>query len=405
MYPVEKRREAVAFCVLNGLSAGAGARVLGWPSRRSLYRWMADAGVPGARERRARAPREEDVVAEDADRRTPGELGAECARLREEVRLLELRVAVLRATAEALGKGRGADPNRMTNAEKARVAESLRGGAWTLREILSELGLARSSHQYRLRAAPARDRDAWLRPLVAEAFAAGRGAYGCRRVRLALAASGVAVSERRVARVMREEGLVARRQRRRRAYSSYAGELGEAPPNLVGRDFAAGLPNFLWLTDVTQFSIAAGKLWLCAIVDCFDGRAVAWSISRSPDAEMANSALEAAVATLAPGEAPWVHSDRGCHHRWPGWVAICESRGLTRSMSAKGCSPDNAAMEGFFGRLKTEAFYGEDWSGATLGDLERAVDGWIRWHNESRIKASLGGMSPDQFRRSLGLAA
>lgn len=79
--------------------------------------------------------------------------------------------------------------------------------------------------------------------------------------------------------------------------------------------------------------------------------------------------------------------------------------GLARSMSAKGCSPDNSAMEGFFGRLKTEAFYNEDWPSSTLEDLGRAVDDWIRWHNGSRIKASLGGMSPDQFRRSLGLAA
>lgn len=74
-------------------------------------------------------------------------------------------------------------------------------------------------------------------------------------------------------------------------------------------------------------------------------------------------------------------------------------------MSRKGCSPDTSAMEGFFGRLKVELFYGRDWSGWSVGEFMDALDDYIRWCNEDRIKTSLGGMSPVRYRRSLGLAA
>ena len=115
--------------------------------------------------------------------------------------------------------------------------------------------------------------------------------------------------------------------------------------------------------------------------------------------------LEEACAGLSEGEAPVVHSDCGCHYRWPGWIAICEERGLTRSMSAKGCSPDNSAMEGFFGRLKNEMFHHRDWEGVTYEEFELAVAAYIEDYNETRIKKSLGWMSPNEYRRSLGLAA
>ncbi|PWM14627.1 MAG: hypothetical protein DBX97_22970 [Collinsella tanakaei] len=98
-------------------------------------------------------------------------------------------------------------------------------------------------------------------------------------------------------------------------------------------------PNELWVTDITEFRLPCGaKCYPSPVIDCFDGRPVAWSIGRHPTARLANSSLEAACGTLAPGEAPAVHSDRGGHYRWPRWIAICEANGLARSMSRKGMS-------------------------------------------------------------------
>jgi len=112
-------------------------------------------------------------------------------------------------------------------------------------------------------------------------------------------------------------------------------------------------------------------------------------------------------ATVHPGhhyenEKPIVHSDCGCHYRWPGWIERIEKAELIRSMSKKGCSPDNAACEGFFGRLKNEMFYGHSWTGVTTKQFIDILNEYIKWYAEKRIKLSLGGMSPLDYRRSLG---
>lgn len=103
--------------------------------------------------------------------------------------------------------------------------------------------------------------------------------------------------------------------------------------------------------------------------------------------------------------APHRSQRRGCRCRWPGWIERCERYGTTRSMSRRGCSPDNSAMEGFFGRLKVEFFYGRDRKGWSIGRSMGALGEYIDWYNEKRIMISLGGLSPAQYRRSLGLAA
>ena len=116
--------------------------------------------------------------------------------------------------------------------------------------------------------------------------------------------------------------------------------------------------------------------------------------------------LDAAIETVANGrERPVVHSDRGAHYRWPGWLSRMHNAKLIRSMSRKGCSPDNAACEGFFGRLKTELFYPRDWQTTTIEQFIQIVDAYIRWYNEKRIKISLGSLSPIEYRESLGLTA
>lgn len=115
---------------------------------------------------------------------------------------------------------------------------------------------------------------------------------------------------------MRDEGLVTRTAKKKRRYSSYEGEISEAPPNLLRDEegkhhFGADRPNELWITDVTEFRIPAGKVYLSPIVDCFDGMPLSRSISTSPDAEMANSSLIGACGWLSEGDRPTVRSDRG----------------------------------------------------------------------------------------------
>ena len=235
---------------------------------------------------------------------------------------------------------------------------------------------------------------------MARAFADSRGRYGYRRVKAAL---GTDVSEKVIRRIMREDGLVARVPGRWR-YSSYEGEVTPAPDNLVNRDFHAEGPNRLWVTDLTEFRIPAGKVYLSPVIDCYDGMPVAWTIGTSPNAELANRMLRDACATLGDGERPIIHSDRGCHYRWPGWISICRENGLTRSMSAKGCSPDNAAAEGFFGHLRQEFFHGRSFTGVTIEGFVEQLDGYMRWYRDERIKLAFD-TSIAKRRRELGLMA
>lgn len=114
--------------------------------------------------------------------------------------------------------------------------------------------------------------------------------------------------------------------------------------------------------------------------------------------------LDAAIETVTNGkERPIVHSDRGAHYRWPGWLTRISNAQMVRSMSRKGCSQDHAACEGFFGRLKTELFYPRDWTTITIEQFVAEVDAYIRCYNEKRIKISLGSLSPVEYRKSLGL--
>lgn len=294
------------------------------------------------------------------------------------------------------------------------MVEALRG-RWSLRELLAAVGMAKSSYEY-AKGALARGEGperAAAREAVRAAFEESGGTYGYRRI-YAQASSGAGpdagIGEWTVRSIMRQEGLAARTPKRRRRYSSYAGEISEAPGNLLRDEdgkhhFGADRPNELWVTDVTEFRIPAGKAYLSPIVDCSDGMPVSWPSSTSPDAEMSSSSLLGACRQLREGEHPKMHSDRGCHCRWPGWLRICEEHGLVRSMSRKGCSPDNARAEGFFGRLKVEFFYGQDWSGAAMEEFMGRLDAYLRWYRDGRLKSDLGYRSPAQYRRDLGLAA
>lgn len=183
-------------------------------------------------------------------------------------------------------------------------------------------------------------------------------------------------------------------------------EISPAPENLINRDFQAAMPNEKWLTDITEFQIPAGKVYLSPMIDCFDGLVVSWSIGTHPDAQLVNTMLDSAIEAVANGnKRPVVRSDRGAHYRWPGWLSRIAIAKLVRSMSRKGCSPDNAACEGFFGRLKTELFYSRDWQGTTIDQFIQILDPYIRWYNEKRIKISLGSLSPIEYRAILGFTA
>jgi len=149
----------------------------------------------------------------------------------------------------------------------------------------------------------------------------------------------------------------------------------------------------------------SGKVFLSPVVDCFDGLIPSWNIVTTADSALVNTMLDDAIGILAKNERPLVHTDRGCHYRWAGWIFRMKESGLQQSMSKKSCSPDNSACEGFFGRLKNEMFYNRSWSNVTIKEFIEILNDYIIWYNEKRIKISLGNMSPLEYRQSLGIVA
>ena len=393
--PQLKKLAVLELCTREG-SVQVVAHKLG-VSRPTLYNWknqLLGREAPASMKHTDRSPQAQERE----------ELERQVEILRHEVRQLRLEQDLLNKANELLKKGLGVDLQLLSNREKTLLIDALREH-YGLPELLAQLSLARSSYFYHRARAAIGDKYVRVRQSITEIFESNHRCYGYRRLQASLAREQGPISEKVIQRLMKQESLVVAKPKRRR-YASYLGEISPAPENIINRDFQAAAPNKKWLTDITEFQIPAGKVYLSPIIDCFDGMVVSWTIGTSPDAELVNTMLDAAIETVTEtSDRPVVHSDRGGHYRWPGWLSRMSEAKLTRSMSRKACSPDNAACEGFFGRLKNELFYPRDWKSVTVEQFIEVLDDYIRWYNEKRIKISLGALSPIEYRVSLGLAA
>lgn len=154
------------------------------------------------------------------------------------------------------------------------------------------------------------DKYVGVRQSITEIFESNHRCYGYRRLQASLAREQGPISEKVIQRLMKQESLVVAKPKRRR-YASYLGEISPAPENIINRDFQAAAPNKKWLTDITEFQIPAGKVYLSPIIDCFDGMVVSWTIGTSPDAELVNTMLDAAIETVTKTSDRPVHGREG----------------------------------------------------------------------------------------------
>lgn len=325
----------------------------------------------------------------------------EIKQLKSQMQDMQLEIDLLKETINVLKKDPDIDQSALSNKEKAVIIDVLKN-KYSLPALLDKLQLSKSGYYYQVHAINKEDKYAEVRYRTIELFIENKERYGYRRIHALLKREDIIISEKIVRRIMREELLFVKTKKTRK-YNSYQGEISSAVENIIDRNFSASKPNEKWLTDITEFALPAGRVYLSPIVDCFDGLLVTWSIGTSPDASLVNTMLDNAIQLLAPDEKPIVHSDRGAHYRWPGWIRLMESNGLRRSMSKKGCSPDNSACEGVFGRLKNEMFYNTEWTGVSISKFIDILNNYLLWYNEKRIKKSLEYLSPMEYRHSLGL--
>lgn len=260
--------------------------------------------------------------------------------------------------------------------------------------LLEVAGLARSTFFYHQARLDRPDPHAELKAALATAFEENRR-RGHRVVHRALRAAGWRVAKKTVLKLMGELGLVCPIRRRRR-YASYQGEVGKIADNVLARRFTADAPNQKWVTDVTEFRVHDRKVYLSPVMDLFDRQIISYAVSTSPNLELTNSSLRAALATLETGQAPLVHSDQGFQYQHRSWRHLLAEAGATQSMSRKANCHDNAVIESFFGHLKEEMFHHTRY--LSVEAFTTALDDYITWFNTGRGHTHCEGLSPVQYR-------
>ncbi len=246
--------------------------------------------------------------------------------------------------------------------------------------------------------------DQRLRVHIRAAFRKSRRRYGSPRVHRQLRAQGVRCGRKRVERLMREDGLVARPRRRYRRTTDSSHAL-PVPGNLVARTFdvaqVAG-PNRVWVSDLTYIPTGEGWLYLATVLDLGTRRVVGWSMRATLEVELALDALQMALARRCPAPGLVHHSDRGVQYASTAYRELLEAHGAVASMSRKGNCWDNAVAEAFFSTLEFELIEGAKWT--THAEARKAIFRYIEgWYNRERLHSSLGYMSPVVYEAQLAL--
>ena len=325
----------------------------------------------------------------------------ELVKLQEEVNKLRLEKDILEEAIKLIKKDMGINVCELSNNEKTLIINAL-SYKYEIKTLIKKLSIPKSSYYYHLKRLIKGDKYSGIRNILKTIFEDNYKSYGYRRIYVELKKQGIVLSEKVVRRLMKEENLIVIYVKKKK-YSSYLGEISPEVENIIKRDFKSLKPNKKMITDITEFPLPKGKVYLSPLIDCFDGLVASYTISTTPDSTLVNTMLSSYIDTLKEDEYPIIHTDRGAHYRWPGWIKLMDDTKLIRSMSKKGCSPDNSACEGFFGRLKNEMFYNRDWMGVSIEHFIEELNKYILWYNCHRIKKSLGSMSPMEYRIKLGI--
>jgi putative transposase len=259
------------------------------------------------------------------------------------------------------------------------------------------LGVSRAGFYAAQRRSPCRRarEDEQITEAIREIHQDSRGTYGAPRVQAMLARRGVRVARKRVARLMRSEGLSGLIKRKRGKTTVRVPGIATAA-DLVRREWNPSEPNRLWVADITYCRSWEGWLYLAAVLDCHSRKVVGWSLRNDLRAELVTDAIEMAVARRRPDERLIHHSDRGSQYVSLAFGQRCREAGIDLSMTQGGSPLDNAVAESFFATLKRELVDRCSWP--TRSDLRVAIFEWIEvFYNRQRIHTTLNYASPEEF--------
>lgn len=276
--------------------------------------------------------------------------------------------------------------------------------------LLKVLDLSKSSYCYQVNTLKKEDKDADIKAKITDIYNKHKGRYGYRRIYLTLRNQGIIINHKKVKRLMKILGLFGVTPKAK--YKSYKGDQNGTVKNQLldkvvdeekhktfyERNFSTSKCNEKWTTDVSEFHIAAGKVYLSPILDMHNSEIVAYNISRSPNFEQTKNMLFQALYKFKDLTGLILHSDQGWQYQMKQYHKALKDKGIIQSMSRKGNCLDNCVMENFFGKMKNEMFYGHEFEFSTLDELELAMHEYIKYYNEERIQVKLKGLTPVEYR-------
>lgn len=250
--------------------------------------------------------------------------------------------------------------------------------------------LPRSTYYYHEKQLARTDKHHEAKENITAIFHENKGRYGYRRIVTELRRRGFPLNHKTVQRLMKELGLVCRV--RMKKYRSYKGEVGKIAPNLLERNFEAEKPNQKWVTDVTEFGLFGQKLYLSPILDLCSRDIISYSVSYKPVLSMVTEMLDKAFAKIPSDTDLILHSDQGWQYQHRQYQRMLACKGIRQSMSRKGNCLDNAVIENFFGLLKSELLYLQEFE--SMEHFNQELVDYLDYYNNRRSKAKLKGLPP-----------
>ena len=278
-----------------------------------------------------------------------------------------------------------------------------------MRILLKVVGLKKSTYYYTLQSMK-EDKDADLKALIRQIFDENYSRQGYRPITLELRNRGLVINHKKVKRLMKLMGLYAVCPKAK--YKSYKGDMNGTVKNLLldkkvdeekhkttyTQNFSTTSVNQKWTTDISEFHIAAGKLYLSPVLDMHNNEIVGFDISKTPDYSQIKRMLDMAFSRFENLSGLIFHSDQGWQYQMQPYHKALADRGIIQSMSRKGNCMDSGIMEQFFGKMKNEMFYGHESEFKTLDELYKAMVDYIDYYNNKRITVKLKGLTPCQAR-------
>ena len=410
VYTSENKLAAISRVLNNGEPIYAVAVDIGLPSKSILQQWIKSYisnGYNVVTKKKGR-PSTRGKEKEDGRRVGEGERTPSQATVEE-----NYRERIIKKTASLSSRGRKEEREQLTKAAielRQELGCTIDFILETINSTDSLPNLPRSVYYYWKERIDPDTKNSDLMDAITTIYTDNHKRYGYRRITLQLKKDGWTVNHKTVKRLMSKLKLYGITPRAK--YKSYKGDFNGTVDNKLLykrvdtkrhraeyiRDFSTTDVNEKWTTDVSEFHIAAGKLYLSPILDMHNREIVSYNISKSPGYMQITDMLNKAFNKFDDLSNLIFHSDQGWQYQMYQYHKALRERGITQSMSRKGNCLDNSPMENFFGKMKNEMFYGHEYEFQTLEQLQKAIEEYIDYYNNERIQVKLKGLTPCQAR-------